>query len=70
MIQRKQRDKEKKAFFGCKFQRPGLPKGQVPVHGIEIWEMRKGKDSRLRKDSELEGEEAGLLIVGRSVGPE
>ena len=56
MIQRKQRDKEKKAFFGCKFQRPGLPKGQIPVHRLEIWEMRKGKDFCLRKDSALGGE--------------
>lgn len=27
-------DKEKKAFFGCKFQRLGLPKGQIPVHRL------------------------------------
>lgn len=58
MIQRKQRDKEWKAFFGCKFQKPGLPKGQISVCRTEIWEMRKGKDSCLRKDSDLgEGEE-------------
>lgn len=52
MTQRRQRDKKEKTFLGCKFQKPGFLQGQLSVCRTEIWEVSKGKDFCLRKDSQ------------------